>query len=231
MGFNGAPSEQVSAAYQSSSAGLSAAYSSAFMWAANAATFSPARDCRDTQAHFTPANLLSSWHRGSEAGERAIEMQQLYPHGLRTHSPLPAVFPLRDEGAANHMRLSDPLGKTGLNVFVHGEFTPECDVRFMPRHTLAASQAIARLHQLDPQCTFFLQQHPAAIAAGVFHNDVIATSHENLLIYHQFAFVDGESEIDRVADQFERKTGAPLVRIEVGEAELSLSEAVACYFF
>jgi 2-methylcitrate dehydratase PrpD len=39
---------------------------------------------------------------------------------------------------------------------------------------VAASAAVARLHQLDDARTLFAQQNPAVIDQGVFHNDVSA---------------------------------------------------------
>ncbi|MFK7738222.1 MAG: N-succinylarginine dihydrolase [Pirellulaceae bacterium] len=222
---------------------LSAAFSSAFMWAANSGTFTPDVDARDGNNHFTPANLVSSWHRASEAEERWSDARALWgPASAEgsvdsvVHAPLPASVPLRDEGAANHMRLSGDSGMAGLHVFVHGwdEDTADSTSSFFPRHTRAASEVLSRLHKLDDRDTFFLQQHPAAISAGVFHNDVIATSHRNLLLHHQFAF--GESEethgsLARLEERFRERCGQELIRICITEDDFSLEEAVQSYFF
>ncbi len=216
---------------------LSAAFSSAFMWMANAATVTPASDSADGLLHCTPANLISSWHRGSEAAERALQLAFLLRDFERKciHKPLPSILPLRDEGAANHMRLCDPSGHIGFNVFVYGANDDEqrCQrtSRFFPRHTLAASQAIARLHQLAHNRTFYLQQHPQAIDAGVFHNDVIATSCDHLLLHHEFAFLEGENELTRLEDSFKQSCGRPLQRIVIRDSELPLEDAVRSYLF
>jgi succinylarginine dihydrolase len=63
---------------------------------------------------------------------------------------------------------------------------------------------VARLHALDPDCTFFLQQNPAVIDAGAFHNDVIATSHHDVLLYHELAFIDADAELERLERTYER---------------------------
>jgi succinylarginine dihydrolase len=153
-------------------------------------------------------------------------------HAAEIHAALPSLMPLRDEGAANHMRLCDATGNVGLNIFVYGESDGgQRPRRFLPRQTLAACQAIARLHRLDPERTFFLQQHPAAIDAGVFHNDVIATSHENVLLYHERAFVDADAELARLESVYARLCGRSLIRVCIPERELTLSDAVSSYLF
>lgn len=235
LGLGTDSSEQLSVALDIAPQAFSAAFSSAFMWAANMATVSAACDCRDRRLHITPANLISSWHRAGEAAERVGELNRLLGSldHCTIHSPLSPIVPLRDEGAANHMRVSDATGEIGFNIFVYGDDSEldSRDWRFLPRQTLAACQAIARRHQLDPQRTFFLQQHPAAISAGVFHNDVIATSHESLLIHHELAFCDAERQLQRLDESFRQATGTPLMRIEIPSSDLSLDDAVRSYFF
>lgn len=220
---------------------FSAAFSSAFMWAANAATITPAADALDAHTHITPANLSSSWHRALEPEERIDDLRSLFAHSLKTqiHLPLPNIFPLRDEGAANHMRLCSADGLQGVHVFVYGKSVYDSDSQseetsvagFLPRQTRAASQAVARLHALPAERVFFLQQHPQAIAAGVFHNDVIATSHQNLLLYHQHAFHDAGRELAEIEVAFQQATGTDLIRVEISNQELSLADAVRSYFF
>ncbi len=235
LGLGVDSSEQLSAALHTAPQAFSAAFSSAFMWAANMATVSAACDCRDGRLHITPANLISSWHRAGEAPERDVELNRLLGSldNCTIHPPLSPIVPLRDEGAANHMRLCDATGKIGFNIFVYGDDSKldSRDWKFLPRQTLAACQAIARRHQLDPQRTFFLQQHPAAISAGVFHNDVIASSHRNLLIHHELAFHDAAQQLQHLDESFRQATGAPLQRIEISGSDLPLDEAVRSYFF
>lgn len=60
--------------------------------------------------------------------------------------------------------------------------------RYPARQTREASEAIARLHRLDDAHTVFVQQNPDVIDQGVFHNDVIAVSNQQVLFHHQHAF-------------------------------------------
>lgn len=227
--------EQLTELYHTAPHIFSAACSSSFMWAANSATVSSSCDTGDGNLHISPANLISSWHRATEATERQRDLKQLFGDvkKLVMHRPLPAIVPLRDEGAANHMRLCTPAGDLGFNVFVFGEdtFSSGRTSQFLPRQTHAACEAIARRHQLDPQRTFFLRQNPDAVSAGVFHNDVIASSHQNLLIHHELAFIDGERELQRLADSFQQTTGYALQLIQIPASDLSLDDAVRSYFF
>ncbi len=236
VGFQGSLAEQLQAAFETAPQALSAAFSSAFMWAANAATVSPAVDTTDGRMHITPANLISSWHRATEAQERRQTLQSMFAQvsNCAVHASLPAVLPLRDEGAANHMRLCDASGQIGFHVFVYGDGAGDETFRstgFFPRQSRAACEAIARRHTLHPARTFFLRQHPQAIAAGVFHNDVIATSHQHYFIHHERAFIDSQAELERLTDSFHSVTGTKLLRTVVADDELSLEEAVGSYFF
>jgi succinylarginine dihydrolase len=237
LGFQGTIQEQLAAAREDAPQALSAAFSSAFMWMANAATVTAASDSIDGRLHCTPANLTSSWHRASEAAEREPQLASLLAgiDNKQLHRPLPSILPLRDEGDANHMRLCDASGRHGFNVFVYGADDSQADqsphTNFLPRHTRAASQAIARLHQLPSDRTFFLQQHPQAIDAGVFHNDVIATSCDHMLIHHELAFLHGESELNRLEFQFAQACRQPLMRIVISNSQLPLADAVRSYLF
>jgi succinylarginine dihydrolase len=209
------------------------------MWAANAGTFTPACDASDGRHHLTLANLASSWHRAAESRERLGQLSTLFaatesqPAGKAVlHDALPSIVPLRDEGAANHMRLCDAEGTSAVHIFVYGQADlAVAATQTMARQTLAASQAVARLHGLDPSRTFYLQQHPHAIEAGVFHNDVIATSHANMLLYHEFAFWKAEDELARIGQAYQHFCGRPLQRICIRQQELTLTDAVSSYFF
>ncbi|GIW99196.1 MAG: N-succinylarginine dihydrolase [Pirellulaceae bacterium] len=234
LGFRGPPPQRLAAALAEQPQALSAAFSGAFMWVANAATITPACDSADGRDHITPANLIASWHRAGEAAERRSELELFFPSPRSVvHQPLSAIVPLRDEGAANHMRLCAPAGDIAFHLFVYGadgeELSPAW--QFLPRQTRAASEAIARRHRLSPDRVVGLRQHPHAISAGVFHNDVIATSHLNVLVHHELAFLDAEQVLDDLEGRFYQTTGVPLVRRVVRQEEMSVQEAVASYFF
>lgn len=237
-GFEGPLDEQLRAASETAPHVLSAAYSSAFMWMANSATVTPSYDAGDGRLHLTPANLISSWHRGLEAAERGWQLQRFFARCDRAivHAPLPSIIPLRDEGAANQMRLSDPGGRNAIHVFVHGadqrdESADHAADGFFPRQTEAACAAIARRHRIAADALLLIRQNSQAIDAGVFHNDVIATGHLDLLLHHEHAFAQQKDCIEQLEAAFRRRTGATLTRIEVSDSELPLADAVRSYFF
>lgn len=235
LGYEGSDADVLKAVADTDVCLLSAAWSSAFMWTANAATVTPSSDSGDRRLHISVANLASNLHRQQEAGERYEQLAQIFSEvpGAVVHQPLPSSYPLRDEGAANHMRLfggtesSDGAGR-GVHVFVDGDAVRS---GFLGRQGRQCSAAIARRHRLPEDQVFLLHQHPEAVAAGVFHNDVIATSHEHLMIQHEKAFIDADSELERLDQIFRRNFGRDLLRIVVQERALSLDAAVSSYLF
>ncbi len=218
---------------------LSAAYSSSFMWTANAATTAPASDTTDGKARAVIANLCSSLHRGMEADGRHAQLAAiLYGRaGIEVESGLPSVNPLRDEGAANHMRLCGPSRhsqKAGLHVFVHEPVViSEQTVapKYASRQGSLASRVVASRLRLPESHCVFLEQTQAAIDFGVFHNDVIATSHRNVLIYHRDAFVDSDRAVEEICSRFRHLIGEELIALEVSRRALPLEEAVRTYLF
>lgn len=230
MGFAGQRQDVLRRCLDDAPNVLSAAYSSAFMWTANAATVAPACDTTDGRLHIVPANLCSNLHRGQEASERRDQLRTMFApiSNSQVHEPLPSVVSLRDEGAANHMRLCGWNGQKAIHVFVHG---PNGGTNFMSRQTELASQRVAScLHLRNEDCVF-VEQTAIAIDAGVFHNDVIAMSHRNLMIYHEHAFSGSEKAVELILAKFIAKTGQPLIALCVSESELALQEAVRTYLF
>jgi succinylarginine dihydrolase len=140
---------------------------------------------------------------------------------------LPAAEAFADEGAANHMRLCERYGSAGVEIFVYGRNAERSVTRFPARQTLDASAAIARRHQLNPDQIIFARQSTAAIDAGVFHNDVVAVSNENVLLCHHDAYVD----CDKVISEIRQKFKADLFVFAAEESELSLADAVETYIF
>jgi succinylarginine dihydrolase len=197
------------------------AMSASAMWAANAATVSPAKDTADGKCHLTPANLRTMAHRSHEWSSTLDQLQIAFRDGhFEIHSPVPAVF--GDEGAANHMRISAAHSERGVEVFVYGV----SGGAFPARQHVEASKAIARLHLLDPERTIFVQQSEEAIAAGAFHNDVVAVANERVLFAHEQAFADRQLLLDacaRLVPGFEY--------VEVAAADVPLEDAVKSYLF
>lgn len=197
------------------------AMSASAMWAANAATVSPAPDTADGKCHLTVANLRTMPHRSHEWPATLAQLQIAFGgDGFAVHPPVPPAF--GDEGAANHMRLTPAHGEPGVEVFVYGVSGGP----FPARQHIEASRAIARLHGLDPNRVVFAQQSEEAIAAGAFHNDVVAVANERVLFAHEQAFADGTALIEtleRLVPGFEY--------VEVPAAAVPLGDAVKSYLF
>lgn len=199
------------------------------MWTANAATVTPLGDGSTGATCLTIANLDASLHRAIEPDETLEELRQTLPRSFRIVAPIPGGAAMRDEGAANHMRLASQ-GGPAFHLFVYGDGDP-LPTRYWPRQTLAASQAVARQHGLDAECTFFLKQHPKAIDAGAFHNDVVAMSDRDLLIHHEHAFHEPDAMLMSLEARFRQRTEGSLKRIVVDDSQLPIDEAVRTYLF
>src|SRR3954452_11260135 len=77
------------------------AMSASAMWAANAATVSPAPDSSDGKCHLTVANLRTMPHRSHEWPATLAQLKIAFADpAFVVHEPIPAFG---DEGAANHM--------------------------------------------------------------------------------------------------------------------------------
>lgn len=198
------------------------ALSASSMWAANAATVSPAPDTADNRCHLTVANLRTMPHRSHEWPSTLAQLDLAFrdDSAFRVHAPVPPAF--GDEGAANHMRLSPRHGEAGVEIFVYGV----AGGAFPARQHVEACRAIARRHRLDPERTLFAAQSEAAIAAGAFHNDVVAVANERLLFAHEQAFAERDALVGRCAALVE---GFELV--EVPAAEVPLGDAIRSYLF
>jgi succinylarginine dihydrolase len=231
LGFTGADVDVLAAAAKYPRL-LATASSASCMWTANAATVSPGADTPDGRVHFTPANLASKLHRTLEPDATARALRRVFHDAehFAHHAPLPGGVHLGDEGAANHTRLCEQPGASGVELFTFGRRAlggGEEPTRYPARQTLEASQAIARRHGLDAARTIFLQQTPGAIDAGVFHNDVIAVGHEDLLLLHERAYVDRGASLDSIRRAF----SGELAIVEATESELPLKNAVGSYLF
>ncbi|GAA5505348.1 N-succinylarginine dihydrolase [Novipirellula caenicola] len=229
VGFQIADGESLEQVAQQTPTVLSAAMSCSAMWTANAATVSPAIDNRFGLPAMTVANLDASMHRAIEAESTTQELRCLFPK-TKVLRPLPGGAAMRDEGAANHMRFGSDQNEPGIHLFVYGDGDPAAK-RFWPRQSLLACKAIAIGQGLDPENTFLVKQHPDAIDAGAFHNDVVAASHHDLLIHHERAFYDPDHVISRMADRYQQCFGRPLRRVVVSDTDLPLADAVRTYLF
>ena len=201
---------------------LAAAWSASSMWTANAATVSPAPDTADGKCHLTPANLVTMVHRAQEWPDTQAQLRIAFGNAdhFTVHDAVPPSF--GDEGAANHMRLCASHGEPGVEVFVYGR----PGGRVPARQHVEACRAVARLHGLAPERTVFIEQNPAAIEAGAFHNDVVAVANEDVVFAHELAFADRQGAYDAM-----RRAFPALQVVEVPDSAVSLAEAIKTYLF
>ncbi|MBD8195764.1 N-succinylarginine dihydrolase [Pantoea agglomerans] len=231
LGFGGSDEQVLAAAGKTAPGLLSAVSSASAMWVANAATVSPSADSLDGRVHLTVANLNNKFHRAIEAPETAWLLRSIFrdDRHFAVHDALPQVAMFGDEGAANHNRLGGAWGERGVQLFVYGRDSShegKAPQRYPARQTREASEAVARLHQLSPESVLYAQQNPAVIDQGVFHNDVIAVSNQQMLFCHQHAFVN---QPELLAQLRSRVPG--FVALEVPENRVSVKDAVETYLF
>jgi succinylarginine dihydrolase len=120
------------------------------------------------------------------------------------------------------MRLCASHARPGVEVFVYGVSGGP----FPARQHREASASVARRHRLDPAHTLLVAQSEDAIAAGAFHNDVVAVANERVLFAHEQAFAD--------KDHFYGDLRAALPDVEIIEVpatKVSLADAIDSYLF
>jgi succinylarginine dihydrolase len=201
---------------------LSSVSNASAMWAANAATVSPSADTPDGRVHFTPANLVTQFHRSIEPPTTAAVLRRIFADESRFvhHPPLQASTALGDEGAANHTRLCTKYGEPGVELFTYGGTAG----RFPARQSQHASQLIARTHGLTN--VVFVRQSAEAIDAGAFHNDVVAVGNRETIFFHELAWSDSRDCVARL------RAGLPEIGLlEVENADVPLADAISSYLF
>ena len=233
LGFAGNDAEVVVRAGREAPRLLAACSSAAAMWVANAATVSPSADTADGRVHFTPANLVSHFHRWLEAPTTTRVLRAIFAdeRHFAVHDRLLAAPQFGDEGAANCIRFAATSGAPGVELFVYGGIAYDTPAnvpkKYAARQTREASVAIARRHGIDPGRTVFAQQNPDAIDAGVFHNDVIAVGHGDVLFCHEQAWLAQDTVLAELAT----RVGSAFTPVVVAGGEVSLDDAVATYLF
>jgi len=236
LGFSGSDADILAQAAKHAPKILAAVSSASCMWTANAATVSPSGDTQDGRVHFTPANLVNKFHRSIEHETTGAILKATFKDEkhFAHHSALPSVDHFGDEGAANHTRFCDQYNEQGIEFFVYGmsafDMSSPRPAKFPARHTLEASQAVARSHGLTPSQVVYAQQNPDVIDAGVFHNDVIAVGNRNAHFYHQEAFLDtAKMKQDLLAAWGDRASQFHL--IEVPTDAVSVQDCIQSYLF
>lgn len=235
LGFTGSDIDVIAQAMRTAPALLSSLSSASSMWTANSCTVSPSADSADGRVHFTAANLNNKFHRSIEHHTTTRILKAMFDNDVyfAHHEALPDAALFGDEGAANHNRLGGRYEQAGVQVFVYGQQQLGGTVapkKFPARQTREASEAIARLHRLDAKRTVFIQQNPDVIDQGVFHNDVIAVSNQQVLFHHQHAFLNQTQALNEVRQKM-AGIEQEFISIEVPENRVSVEDAVATYLF
>ncbi|MBZ5508294.1 MAG: N-succinylarginine dihydrolase [Acidobacteriia bacterium] len=238
IGYCGADSQILQTIAKSATWLLPVIYSSSGMWCANAATVVPSVDASDGLCHVVVANLAANLHRSLEPQFVLKALQQILPEsaGFDVQPGIPGNVNLWDEGAANHLRISQD--GAGLHVFMYGRKAGKSFARLLQhrhhilgRQTDEASLAVARLGHLPSDRILLAQQNQGVIDQGVFHNDVICMSAGMTLIVHEQA-VRGWPQFRR---ELQRRTAVlnlgGLNVIELLDKEISVKECVRTYFF
>jgi succinylarginine dihydrolase len=230
LGFSGRDEDVLAAAAAGDALYLRLCASASPMWAANAATVAPSCDAADGRVHVTPANLQHMFHRSLEADVSTRVLRAIFsdPERFTVHDALAGGGQLADEGAANHTRLFTSRGALHLYAWGRRAWGAALAPRRHPaRQTREASEAIARRHGVDAARCLFPQQHPDGIDAGAFHTDVLAVGNGSFFMFHELAFLDGDS----LELALRRALGEELQLVRVLDAELPVASAVAAYPF
>lgn len=237
LGFNGSDAEILAAVHKEDPKLLTLCSSASSMWTANAATVSPSVDSRDGKVHFTPANLVSNFHRSLEPATTSKILRKIFnnEHHFVHHDVLPATNLFADEGAANHTRFCKNFDGPGVQLFVYGRDYFKGDtlkpIHYPARQSFEASRAVARRHLIADDQVVFAQQNPKAIDLGVFHNDVISVGNQNVFLFHEEAFVHTDEIIKKLGKKFKIVCGEELICIPITGHDLPIKDAVACYLF
>lgn len=231
LGFHGSDEQVLASAAAQGDHFVRLVSSAAAMWTANAATLAPSCDAADGRLHATPANLKELFHRAIEGDVTHRVLAAIFADERRfaVHAPLPGGAQFADEGAANHTRLVVP-GASAVHLFAWGRraFSPGGGPKRYPaRQTREASEALARLHRLDPARCLFPQQHPDGIDAGAFHTDVLAVGNESFFMVHELAF----ASLEGLVRELRERLGDALAIEVATERELPVGDAVAAYPF
>ncbi|MGB0466000.1 MAG: N-succinylarginine dihydrolase [Pontibacterium sp.] len=232
LGFSGTDAWLLSTATKEAPALLSACYSASGMWAANSATVTASVDSPEDKVQFTPANLVFNLHRSLETEHNSRILKRIFSHPQHFihHSALPASCELGDEGAANFTRLCAAPDLPGISLLTFGQKPgKERPVKYPARHTWEAACAIRRSHQLNRTNSLLVQQHPDSIDQGVFHNDVIAVGHRNLLLIHEQAWLDQPQKLDQLRRLWGER--GELFIEQIASRHLSVEQAVSSYLF
>ena len=194
-------------------------YSASSMWAANWATITSSANSVDGKINITPANMITNVHRSMEARKNELMLKQIFSNKdlFTVHPRLPQCLDFADEGAANHMYIGN------VDVFVYGKGKGvKKTSKFLSRQGKRASECLS----LKSKDNILVCQNPKIIDQGVFHNDVIATSHGNKLLLHEEAYVDQKKFLKKLKNKV-----TDLKVYEVSSKQMSVKQSVKSYLF
>ena len=227
LGFSGTDEDIINRATKQNPLLLKNVYSASSMWAANAATFSPSIDSYDQNIHITPANLNTMFHRSIEHEFTKTQLELMFGGVAIVHDPIENISGYGDEGAANHLRVSEQHLKSGFQIFVYGSSAFEVHQGMITRQAEEISKAVSIMHQLDPDRVLFLKQNEQAINAGSFHNDIVSLANEEVFIFHQEAFAE-RVELERILHHLKDHVKG-FHPIEILSEDISLDDLVSSY--
>lgn len=221
---------------------LHAVSSASSMWAANTATVSPSADTANHKIHITVANLTNKRHRSIEHKTSYEILNKIFADKklFTVHKALEHNATYWDEGAANHNRFCSDYNELGIELFAYGRYARNSNKpqpqKYPARQTFEASRIIASSHQLHPDHCIFAQQNPDVIDQGVFHNDVISVCNQNVFLYHEKAFLDTDSVLNKLTAKYNKinrdsSQNGELKLIPVPNKLVSVSDAVSSYLF
>lgn len=236
LGFSGSDEQILRDAYQRLPSIFSSLCSSSSMWAANSATISPASDSLDHKTHISPANLITMFHRSIEHDFAFSVFNLIFAdeNHFSVHESLLAHDLFSDEGAANHNRLCPSHGDQGLQIFVYGKVSTLASQKtsiYPCRQSRLANEALALRHRLDSSRYLNVAQNPLAIDSGSFHNDVVCVVNENVLLCHQWAFLDQPKILEDIHATYQKLYHQTPFVIEVSNHALPIEDAVTSYLF
>ena len=191
---------------------LAACSSAAAMWTANAATVSPSADTADGRVHFTPANLVSHFHRSLEAPTTTRVLRAIFAdrRAFRRARSAARRAAVRRRGRGESHPVRSRAGRARRRAL---RLRPRGVRRRRPR--AAAIRRRARPARRRPpsraatdstrRARSSRSRIPTAIDAGVFHNDVIAVGHGTALLCHEQAWLDQDAVLAELRAQRRRR--------------------------
>ena len=233
LGFAGSDAAVIAAAARDTPRLLAACSSAAAMWVANAATVSPSPDTADGRVHFTPANLVSHFHRSLEAPVTTRVLRAIFADAARfvVHDPLPAAPQLGDEGAANHTRFGG-AGERGVELFAFGRVALD-EAAAAPRTISRAADARGLAGNRAPPRARSGAGRPCAAASGCDRRGRLPQRRDRRGPRTRSSSATSGAYVDqaRVMAELVGKVGPAFVPVVVTDAEVSLADAVATYLF